>query len=218
MMAFVQAARRSLAERPSRISWVKRLAAVRANCSVSASVMPAPSRFEGLTWRSSARALICAAAPWTRTTRMLSERNTATSSRMLAKFSSVTIPPSTLMTKIFSRNCGMYCRMPRRSVSFTVDCLVSECGISSQFVVRFKSNISGTEDGGQRVQAPFVCRRITDRDANPLSQLISTHGANNDALPLQLLKHPLTVADTDEDEVGSGANGLASHFSKCVGK
>jgi len=87
---------------------VKRLAAVRANCNVSASVIPAPSRFEGLMWRSSAKALICAAAPWTRTTRMLSERKTATSSRMLAKFSSVTIPPSTLMTNIFSRNCGMY--------------------------------------------------------------------------------------------------------------
>ena len=40
--------------------------------------------------------MICAAAPWTSTTRMFSERSTATSSRMLAKFSSVTIAPSTL--------------------------------------------------------------------------------------------------------------------------
>ena len=50
---------------------------------------------------------------------MFSERSTATSSRMLAKFSSVTIAPSMLMTNVFSRNRGMYWRMPRRSVSFT---------------------------------------------------------------------------------------------------
>ena len=62
---------------------------------------------------------ICAAAPCTSTTRMLNERSTATSRRMLAKFSLVTIAPSMLMTKIFSRKRGIYCRMPRRSVSFT---------------------------------------------------------------------------------------------------
>ena len=50
---------------------------------------------------------------------MLRERNTATSSRMLAKFSLVTMAPSTLMTKIFSRKRGMYCKMPLKSVSFT---------------------------------------------------------------------------------------------------
>ena len=47
MMALVQAARRSLAGRPSRISWVSRLAAVSASCSVSASVTPEPSRLDG---------------------------------------------------------------------------------------------------------------------------------------------------------------------------
>ena len=49
MMALVQAARRSLAERPSRISWVRRLAAVRASLSVASSVTPVPSRLEGVT-------------------------------------------------------------------------------------------------------------------------------------------------------------------------
>ena len=119
MMAFVLAARRSLAERPSRISCVSRLAAVSASWSVAASVMPVPSRLEGWTFCSSASALICADAPWTSTTRMFSERNTATSSSSVAKFSSVTIAPSIARMNVFSRNCGMYCRMPRRSVGFT---------------------------------------------------------------------------------------------------
>ena len=35
------------------------------------------------------------------------------------RLSSTTIPASIARMKIFSRNCGMYCRMPRRSVSFT---------------------------------------------------------------------------------------------------
>src|ERR1035441_8747868 len=51
-------------------------------------------------------------APWTSTTRMLRERNTAISTRMLAKFSSVTIAPSTLCLSVRWGNCGMYCRMP----------------------------------------------------------------------------------------------------------
>jgi len=68
----------------------------------------------------SASALICSAAPCTSTTRMLKERNTATSRRMLAKFSSVTMPASTAMMNVFSRNCGTYWRIPRRSDSFTL--------------------------------------------------------------------------------------------------
>ena len=57
----------------------------------------------------------------TSTARIFNERRTADSSRrMLAKFSLVTIAPSMLMTNIFSRKRGMYCRMPRRSVSFTL--------------------------------------------------------------------------------------------------
>ena len=118
MMALVQAARRSFVERPSRISWVSRLAASMATCNVAASVMPAPSVLDGVTSCFSASALIWADAPCTSTTRMFSERNTATSSSNMAKFSSVTIAPSTARTKVFSRNCGMYCRMPRRSVGF----------------------------------------------------------------------------------------------------
>ena len=66
-----------------------------------------------------ANAPIWADAPWTSTTRMFSERSTAMSTSRLAKFSLVTMAPSTLMMNVFSRNCGMYCRMPRRSVSFT---------------------------------------------------------------------------------------------------
>src|SRR5215510_45570 len=49
---------------------------------------------------------------------MFNERSTAMSSRILAKFSSVTMIPSTSMMNVFSRNCGMYWRIPRRSVSF----------------------------------------------------------------------------------------------------
>ena len=50
-ITFALAARRSLAERPSRISWVSRLAAVRARSSVAASVTPVPSKSEAVTWR-----------------------------------------------------------------------------------------------------------------------------------------------------------------------
>ena len=118
MMTFVLAARRSLADRPSRISCVSRFAAVSASLSVAASVMPAPSRFDAEDFCSSASNFICADAPWTSTTRMFNDRSTATSSRSVAKFSSVTIAPSIARTNVFSRNCGMYCRMPRRSVGF----------------------------------------------------------------------------------------------------
>ncbi len=79
----------------------------------------APVQVGGWMFCSRARISICAAAPCTSSTLMLSERSTATSSRMLAKFSLVTIAPSMLMTNIFSRKRGIYCRMPRRSVSFT---------------------------------------------------------------------------------------------------
>ena len=48
MTALVQAARRSVAARPSRISWVRRLAAVSASLSVAASVTPEPSRSDGV--------------------------------------------------------------------------------------------------------------------------------------------------------------------------
>src|ERR1035438_10524582 len=80
-------------------SCVRRLAAVRASLSVASSVTPVPSGLDGVTPCSFARALICADAPWTSTTRMLRERSTAISTRMLAKFSSVTIAPSTLSMK-----------------------------------------------------------------------------------------------------------------------
>ena len=49
MITLVLAARRSLADSPSRISWVSRLAAVSASLSVAASVTPVPSRSEALT-------------------------------------------------------------------------------------------------------------------------------------------------------------------------
>ena len=119
MTAFVDAARRSAAESPSRISWVRRLAAVRARFRVAASVTPEPSRSDGSTPRCPARALIWSDAPWTSTVRMLSDHSTATSIRMLTKFSSATAAPSTATTNVFSRNWGTYWSMPRRSVGLT---------------------------------------------------------------------------------------------------
>ena len=104
--AFVLAARRSAALSPSSTSWVRRFAATRASSRVSASVTPEPSRSEAAATFSSARAWICAAAPWTRTVRMFSDQSTATSIRMLAKLSSSTTLPSTATTKVFSRNWG----------------------------------------------------------------------------------------------------------------
>jgi hypothetical protein len=85
---------------------VRRLAAVSASCRVAASVTPDPSRSEGADTFSSARAWICAEAPCTSTVRTLSERSTATSSRMFPKFSSPTTAPSAATTNVFSRNWG----------------------------------------------------------------------------------------------------------------
>ena len=48
MITLVLAARRSLADSPSRISWVSRLAAVSARSSVAASVTPVPSRSDAV--------------------------------------------------------------------------------------------------------------------------------------------------------------------------
>src|SRR5579864_6928268 len=50
---------------------------------------------------------------------MLSDQRSATSKSSVAKLSSVTMAPSIARMKVFSRNCGTYCRMPRRSVRFT---------------------------------------------------------------------------------------------------
>ena len=72
----------------------------------AASVTPDPSRSEGTATSCSARAWICAAAPWTSTVRMFSDHSTATSMRMLPKLSSSTIAPSSATTNVFSRNWG----------------------------------------------------------------------------------------------------------------
>ncbi len=53
---------------------------------------------------------------------MLSDHSTATSIRMLTKFSSATAAPSTATTNVFSRNWGTYWSMPRRSVGLTRQC------------------------------------------------------------------------------------------------
>ena len=84
--ALALAARRSLAAKPSRISCVRPLAAVRASLSVTLSVTPEPSRLLGVADCSSASAAICCAAPWISTTRILRDLSTAMSSRRLAKF------------------------------------------------------------------------------------------------------------------------------------
>ena len=104
--AFVAAARRSAAASPSRISCVTRFAALSASSSVAASVTPEPSRSLGSTPRSIPSARIWTEAPWTSTVRMLSDHSTATSIRMLPKFSCATTAPSTATTNVFSRNCG----------------------------------------------------------------------------------------------------------------
>ena len=159
--AFVDAARRSAAERPSRISWVRRLAAVRASFRVAASVTPEPSRSEGSSPRCSARALIWSDAPWTSTVRMLSDRSTATSIRMLTKFSSVTTAPSTATTNVFSRNWGTYCRMPRRSVGFTPAML------SSSVTPRKKHDQPLRTRADPRRRAPPHLRHLRHREGRP---------------------------------------------------
>ena len=117
--ALALAARRSLVAKPSRISCVRPLVAVRASLSVAPSVTPVLSKLFGVADCSSASAAICCAAPCTSTTRMLRDRSTAMSSRRLAKFTCVTTAPSAAMTNVLSRKRGMYCRIPLRSVGFT---------------------------------------------------------------------------------------------------
>jgi hypothetical protein len=81
---------------------------------------------------------------------------TATSSRILAKFSSVTIAPSRAMTKVFSRNRGTYWRMPRRSVGFTLD------QVDWQGADRF-----GGKDGIQWVGEEFMPHSIEVKPDHP---------------------------------------------------
>ncbi len=96
-----QAPRRSVAERPSRISCETRLAAVRASWSVAASVMPVPSRLEASCPVCSASRRIWWPAPWTSATPMRRLRSRAMSSSRLRKFSSSTTAPSSAMTNTF---------------------------------------------------------------------------------------------------------------------
>ena len=90
-----------------------------ASSRVAASVTPEPSRSDGSSPRSVPSAGSGPPAPWTSTVRMLSDHSTATSIRMLPKFSSATAAPSTATTNVFSRNWGTYWRIPRRSVGLT---------------------------------------------------------------------------------------------------
>src|SRR6185503_15388864 len=126
--ALVAAARRSAPASPSRISCVSRLAAWSASSSVAASVTPEPSRSLGSIPRSVASARIWIEAPCTSTVRTLSDQSTATSIRMLPKFSCATAAPSTATTNAFSRNCGTYWRMPLRSVGRTPRTLAGRAG------------------------------------------------------------------------------------------
>ncbi len=193
-----------MAERPSRTSCVSRLAAVSASLSVASSVTPVPSRFEAVMPCSAASARICAEAPWTSTTRMLKERSTAMSTRMLAKFSPVTMAPSTLMMNVFSRNWGMYCRMPRRSVSFTLSWMITCYAVGTRF----------GEDGLEGFQAALVFLGRADGDADPLGQLVAAHRPHDHALFLQFVKHALAVADAHEDEVGRGRDEFQAQLAE----
>ncbi len=108
---------RSLEESPSMISCVIRFAAVSAAASVPASVTPVPSRLESRApaWAASS---IWWPIPCTTISRMLRLRSTARSRTRFAKLSCAAIAPSIETTKSFSRNWGMYVRMPRRSETF----------------------------------------------------------------------------------------------------
>src|SRR5213596_565807 len=102
---------------------------------------------------------------------MFNERRTATSSRMLAKFSSVTIAPSRLRTKVFSRKRGIYWRMPRRSVGFTlaVASLLQKVGVAL-------TNGEDTYSVFARIQlqffSPFQLSRILIRKFHKLTATI----------------------------------------------
>ena len=119
MITFVQAARRSLADRPSRISCVSRLAAVSARSSVAASVTPAPSKSDGLTLalfgeRPDLRRR--AVDQHDADVQRPEQRHVEQQRREVVVGDDVAVDRE---DEVFSRNCGMYCRMPRRSVSFT---------------------------------------------------------------------------------------------------
>ena len=108
MMAFAYTARRSTDVRPCITSLRIFVAASMPTFSVRSSVIPVPSALVIASPRSAARLAICALAPWTMMTLMLSERSTARSSRIFAKFGEPMISPSIATTKIRSRNLGTY--------------------------------------------------------------------------------------------------------------
>ena len=92
-MAFVLAARRSLAERPSQDLVCETVRGVYGQLqrgSVGHAGAVEVGRLDTLLFGES---LICSAAPCTSTTRMFNDRRTATSRRMLAKLSSVKMTP-----------------------------------------------------------------------------------------------------------------------------
>src|SRR5437867_2195385 len=95
------------------------------------------------------------------TTRMFSERSTATSRRMFAKFSSVTTAPSMLTMKVFSRNRGMYWRMPRRSVSF---------------MAHRYGNLYGEIRRGDKRSSTFPGENVFQRTETSLVFLLGAHG------------------------------------------
>ena len=108
MIAFAYTARRSTAVRPCITSLRTFVAASMPIFSVRSSVIPVPSEFVIASPRSAASFAICALAPCTMMILMLSERSTARSSRMFAKFGELIISPSIATTKIRSRNLGTY--------------------------------------------------------------------------------------------------------------
>src|SRR5258705_8832020 len=202
VMPFVQTARKSFAERPSRISCVSRLAAVSASRKVASSVTPAPCRSDGLIACSSARALICAAAPWAITTRMFSERSTATSRRIFAKFSSVTTAPSMLTMKIFSRNRGIYWSMPRRSVSFMAHRYGSLYGEIWRRDKRSSTFLR--ENVFQRAETALILLRGAHGNADKFRQLIAAHWPGDHTLLLEFFENMLPVAHLDQNEICRG--------------
>jgi hypothetical protein len=115
------------------------------------------------------------------TTRMFNERNTATSSSRLAKFSSVTIAPSMLRTNAFSRNLGMYWSMPRKSVGFTSSLRFSYTSHSVFIVVHF-----GTYSVLAEMQTKFVSlMESLVRNAGFSLALRRSNSARDPAFPRQ---------------------------------
>ena len=202
-MTFVLAARRSLAERPSRISCVSRFAAVSASLSVAASVMPAPSRLDGV--------MFCSSAERLDLRRRAVDEHDADVQRAQHRH------VQQQRGEVFVGDDGAVHREDERLLAELRNVLqdapqVGRFHFGSSVIVSARNKYSVFAAIQTIISLPkaffnasrhrsFSLRRA-DGNADPLRQLIAAHRPHDHALLLHRLENALAFADADQDEIG----------------